>query len=193
MENFWSLLKRGSGGTYVSVELFHMFRYVDEQASLFNNRKHADGEIISDYEGFKTALSQIVGRRLTYKQLTGKEGQTASTELSRLEAKGRGQKVFRLRTSAMGVSLRLLLILFIAAVSRVSDSWPSMYSGVRFMGVRFMWLHDGTTVIHWLANATPVGHYFCQPFDVRASAQRSRWRPERHSNCRLFLCSAVAS
>jgi hypothetical protein len=31
MENFWSLLKR-------SVEPFHLFRYVDEQAFRFNNR-----------------------------------------------------------------------------------------------------------------------------------------------------------
>jgi transposase-like protein len=31
-ENFWSLLKRGINGTYVSVEPFHLFRYVDEQA-----------------------------------------------------------------------------------------------------------------------------------------------------------------
>jgi hypothetical protein len=39
LENFWSLLKRGLGGTYVSVEPFHLFRYLDEQASRFNNRK----------------------------------------------------------------------------------------------------------------------------------------------------------
>ena len=32
VENFWSLLKRSLGGTYVSVEPFHLFRYVDEQA-----------------------------------------------------------------------------------------------------------------------------------------------------------------
>jgi hypothetical protein len=38
MENFWSLLKRGINGTYVSVEPFHLFRYVDEQAFRFNNR-----------------------------------------------------------------------------------------------------------------------------------------------------------
>jgi hypothetical protein len=28
MENFWSLLKRTLGGTYVSVEAFHLFRYI---------------------------------------------------------------------------------------------------------------------------------------------------------------------
>jgi len=38
MENYWSLLKRGLNGTYVSVEPFHLFRYLDEQAFRFNNR-----------------------------------------------------------------------------------------------------------------------------------------------------------
>ena len=42
MENFWSLLKRGLHGTYVSVEPFHLFRYIDEQAFRYNNRKDAD-------------------------------------------------------------------------------------------------------------------------------------------------------
>ncbi len=73
MENFWSLLKRGLNGTYISVEPFHLFRYIDEQAFRFNNRKDADGELINDFNRFKTALSQIVGKRLTYKALTGKE------------------------------------------------------------------------------------------------------------------------
>lgn len=36
VENFGSLLKRGINGTYVSVEPFHLFRYVDEQAFRFN-------------------------------------------------------------------------------------------------------------------------------------------------------------
>jgi transposase-like protein len=72
LENFWSLLKRGLNGTYVSVEPFHLFRYVDEQAFRYNNRKHEDGEIMTDGERFRIGLSQIVGRRLTYKQLTGK-------------------------------------------------------------------------------------------------------------------------
>src|SRR5580698_3319944 len=39
LENFWSLLKRGLGGTYISVEPFHLFRYVDEQAFRYNHRK----------------------------------------------------------------------------------------------------------------------------------------------------------
>ena len=70
LENFLELLKRGINGTYVSVEPFHLFRYVDEQAFRFNTRKHADGEVISDGERFEIAMRQIVGKRLTYKQLT---------------------------------------------------------------------------------------------------------------------------
>jgi hypothetical protein len=66
MENFWSLLKRGLTGTYVSVEPFHLFRYLDEQMFRFNNRKLTDGE------RFSMAVSGIVGKRLTFNQLTGK-------------------------------------------------------------------------------------------------------------------------
>lgn len=65
IENFWSLLKRGLKGTYVSVEPFHLGRYVDEQVFRFNERKGGDAE------RFGTALRGIVGRRLTYKDLTG--------------------------------------------------------------------------------------------------------------------------
>jgi transposase-like protein len=73
IENFWSLLKRGLGGTYVSVEPFHLFRYVDEQAFRFNNRKDEDGELLKDADRFDRLILQIVGKRLTYSQLTGKE------------------------------------------------------------------------------------------------------------------------
>ena len=67
IENFWSLLKRGITGTYVSVEPFHLFRYVDEQAFRFNNRKPMD-----DCDRFSYLVRKIVGKRLTYAQLTGK-------------------------------------------------------------------------------------------------------------------------
>lgn len=77
LENFWSLLKRGLSGTYVSVEPFHLFRYVDEQAFRFNSRKDASGRKISDGERFDLALSQIAGKRLSYSELTGKVGETA--------------------------------------------------------------------------------------------------------------------
>lgn len=71
IENFWSLLKRGISGTYVSVEPFHLFRYLDEQSFRFNNRKDLD-----DAGRFDLAISQIVGKRLTFAQLTGKVGET---------------------------------------------------------------------------------------------------------------------
>ena len=66
IENFWSLLKRGLKGTYISVEPFHLFRYLDEQAFRYNNRKTDDGE------RFRQTLAGIAGKRLTYKELTGK-------------------------------------------------------------------------------------------------------------------------
>ena len=77
MENFWSLLKRGLGGTYVSVEPFHLFRYVDEQAFRYNTRKDGKRKV-SDAERFQIAMGQINGKRLTYDKLTGKEGENAA-------------------------------------------------------------------------------------------------------------------
>jgi hypothetical protein len=59
LENFWSLLKRSIGGSYVSVEPFHLFRYVDEQAYRFNNRK------VTDSDRFDLAVRSILGKRLT--------------------------------------------------------------------------------------------------------------------------------
>ena len=65
IENFWSLLKRTIRGTYVSVEPFHLFRYLDEQAFRFNTRHDTDrGRFIE-------AIRNILGKRLTYKHLTG--------------------------------------------------------------------------------------------------------------------------
>ena len=66
LENYWSLLKRCIKGTYVSVEPFHLFRYLDEQAFRFNERG------MKDAGRFALALSQIVGKRLMYAELTGK-------------------------------------------------------------------------------------------------------------------------
>jgi len=70
IENFWSLLKRGLKGTYVAVEPFHLDRYVSEQVFRFNNRATRDNPL-TDEDRFTLAMSQIVGRRLTYTQLTG--------------------------------------------------------------------------------------------------------------------------
>jgi transposase-like protein len=82
IENFWSLLKRGINGTYVSIEPFHLFRYIDEQAFRYNNRATKDNPL-DDGDRFALAVSQIVGRRLTYKELTGKaasEGDARQSE-----------------------------------------------------------------------------------------------------------------
>ena len=71
MENFWSLFKRSLRGTYVAVEPFHLARYVDEQVFRFNNRK-TDDRKVTDSERFARLMQQIVGKRLTYSDLTGK-------------------------------------------------------------------------------------------------------------------------
>jgi transposase-like protein len=74
LENFWSLLKRGLRGTYVAVEPFHLFRYVDEQVFRFNNRKDKN-----DADRFALAMSQVAGRRLTYSELIGKDTDSLHT------------------------------------------------------------------------------------------------------------------
>jgi transposase-like protein len=80
LENFWSLLKRGIAGTYVSVEPFHLHRYLDEQTFRYNNRKD-----MNDGQRFELAMSQVFGKRLTYSQLTGK------TDSPHHEATGTGK------------------------------------------------------------------------------------------------------
>ena len=75
LENFWSLLKRGINGTYVSIEPFHLFRYLDEQTFRYNNRATADNPL-TDADRFSTVLSQVTGKRLTYAEVTGKVGET---------------------------------------------------------------------------------------------------------------------
>jgi len=66
IENFWSLLKRGLHGTYISVEPFHLFRYLDERVFTFNTRD------LTDLGRFTYALGSVAQRRLTYTTLTGK-------------------------------------------------------------------------------------------------------------------------
>jgi transposase-like protein len=65
IENFWTLLKRCITGTHVSIEPWHTFRYLDEEAFRFNER------FGDDQDRFMTALSGIVGKRLTFKEVTG--------------------------------------------------------------------------------------------------------------------------
>ncbi len=67
IENFWSLLKRSIRGTYVSVEPFHLFRYLDEQSFRFNTRKGTDAD------RFVKAAAALTGKRLTYEELIGKK------------------------------------------------------------------------------------------------------------------------
>ena len=66
IENFWSLLKRAIHGTYVSIEPFHVFRYLDEQTFRFNNR----GD--TDRGRFLRAVASVIDKRLTYDELTGR-------------------------------------------------------------------------------------------------------------------------
>ena len=73
LENFWSLLKRGISGTYVSVEPFHLFRYLDEQSFRYNNRLN-----MNDAARFSAALANVTGKRLTYAEVTGKVGETVN-------------------------------------------------------------------------------------------------------------------
>jgi transposase-like protein len=65
IENFWSLLKRGLHGTYISVEPFHLFRYLDERVFTYNQRG------LGDYGRFEAVLGAVTGRRLTYAEVTG--------------------------------------------------------------------------------------------------------------------------
>lgn len=65
LENFWSLLKRGLNGTYVSVQPFHLFRYLDERLFAYNLRE------FNDLSRFTAVLAAVSGRRLTYAELIG--------------------------------------------------------------------------------------------------------------------------
>ncbi len=67
IENFWSLLKRSLGGTYISVEPFHLDAYVSEQVFRYNNRKDSD-----DSTRFASCIMGIQGKRLTYEEITGR-------------------------------------------------------------------------------------------------------------------------
>ena len=58
-------MKRAIKGTYVSIEPFHLFRYIDEQSFRFNERHDVDGG------RFQKAIKGVTGRRLTYKALIG--------------------------------------------------------------------------------------------------------------------------
>ena len=67
LESFWSLVKHTIRGTYVAIDPFHLFRYLDEQSFRFNNR----GD--NDSSRFVSVLKEVMGKRITYAELTGKE------------------------------------------------------------------------------------------------------------------------
>jgi transposase-like protein len=72
LENFWSLLKRSLGGTYIAVEPFHLFRYIDEQSFRYNNRG------TNDAGRFVKTISNVTGKRLTFAEVTGRGLQAAN-------------------------------------------------------------------------------------------------------------------
>lgn len=71
-ENFWSLLKRMLGGTYVAVAPKHLTRYCAEEAFRFNERGG------NDAARFGTVMQSVKGKRLTFKELTAKTETTES-------------------------------------------------------------------------------------------------------------------
>jgi hypothetical protein len=73
LENFWSCLKRTIKGTYISVDPYHVFRYLDEQVFRFNNRK------VCDAERFVFVVRDVIGKRLTYANLIGANLAPATT------------------------------------------------------------------------------------------------------------------
>ncbi|MEO6923458.1 MAG: IS1595 family transposase [Bryocella sp.] len=73
VENFWSCLRRTLNGTYIAVEPVHMDKYLAEQCFRFNNRIG-----MNDGARFQKALAQVGGKRLTWKELTGKEAASAA-------------------------------------------------------------------------------------------------------------------
>ena len=74
IESFWSLLKRTIRGTYISVDPFHVHRYLGEQAFRFNHRTD-----MTDSDRFHVAICHIVGKRLTYADLIGANTAPATT------------------------------------------------------------------------------------------------------------------
>jgi len=66
IREFMELAEKDYRPDVCSVELFRLHRYLDQQAFRFNERKGSNSNRI------KLAASQVGGKRLTYKALTGK-------------------------------------------------------------------------------------------------------------------------
>ena len=73
VENFWSTLKRAIKGSYISVDPFHLFRYVDEQVFRYNVREE------TELNRFSAVVRDIVGKRLTYAKLISADMPFATT------------------------------------------------------------------------------------------------------------------
>ena len=98
LENYWSLLKRCIRGTYVSVEPFHLFRYLDEEAFRFNERKREDETVKTDGERFVEVLRMIAGQAADLRSPDWQRSGVAPNPVSG-RAVGSGRKVVRLPIS----------------------------------------------------------------------------------------------
>ena len=113
LENFWSLLKRGVGGTYVSVEPYHLFRYVDEQAFRFNNRKHADGALQTGALSDRWKTVDLQG--------TDREGGALQGSFLSVRRNVRGDgREFLLSTAAIRIKPGLLLVFLFSAAHLIA-------------------------------------------------------------------------
>ena len=104
IENFWSCLKRGLGGTYVQLSHFICFGMWTSRLSGLTTAKNEGGKFLKDSERFELALSQIAGKRLTFAEVTGKVGETSFLNPYRLK---RGRKAASAAVSALASGRRV--------------------------------------------------------------------------------------
>ena len=102
LENFWSLLKRGLKGTYISVEPFHLFRYLDEQAFRYNNRGD-QRESMNDGDRFQNSLIADCGEAADLRGGHWQGGTGESAKPNRLK-RGKRKIVYFFRFSASRVA-----------------------------------------------------------------------------------------
>jgi len=74
-EGYFSIFKRGIYGCYFHVSETHLHRYAAEFDFRFNNRIE-----MNDADRFNALVTQIVGKRLTYAELTAKEEKISEPE-----------------------------------------------------------------------------------------------------------------
>ncbi len=83
IESFWSLFKRGLYGTYHRMSVRHPGRYLTEFAGWYNDRD------CDTAERMRRMARGLVGRTLTYRQLTGKAAVAARAAPAALSAAAR--------------------------------------------------------------------------------------------------------